>query len=191
MDYRAEMTRNEFDAIPDYPDYPLDGVWEAVIDGNNHNLYELPWAHLTRGQRLLLALGSFDSQVCNGGITQFFWNRPQQIGDIEEALRELNETELHSLFTRAVETVIGKQADWAKLRKEAYRTPDAPDWEPFRQSYDLLDLGWFEKAYFDRRDYNERKEWIVVAEGLQSPFLRRLAAWVKVHPEEFITDVGS
>jgi len=38
-----------------------------------------------------------------------------------------------------------------------------------------------------RRGYNDRREWVKLEEGLQEPFLRRLAAWVKAHPEEFIT----
>jgi hypothetical protein len=187
MDYRAPMARAEFDAVTPRPEYPIDAHWERLIDDNPHDLYERPPEVLTRGQRLFIALGSFDSQVCNGGITQFFWNRPASIGEVEEGLRELGEVELLALYTRAVEAVLGKRADWTKLREAAYRNPTAPDWEPFRQSYDLLDLNWFDDAYFDKHGYNERQEWVVLGEGLQSPFLRRLAAWVKAHPEEFIT----
>jgi hypothetical protein len=187
MDYRAPMTRVEFDAISPRAEYPIDAYWEPLIDCNPHNLYELPPESLTRGQRLFMSLGVFDSQVCNGGITQFFWNRPESVADVEEALRELGEADLLAHYSRAVETVIGKQADWVKLREAAYSDSKTPDWEPFRQSYELLDLDWFEKAYFDRRRFDEQERPVILQEGLQSPFIRRLAAWVKAHPEEFIT----
>ena len=187
MDYRAPMTRVEFDAIPVDPSYPVDELWSSLL-GRNPRLS--PWPPIeqfTSGCRWFLVLYVFDSQVCNGGITQFFWNYPQLVSSVEEALTKLGEAELHALFTRAVETVLGKRADWTKLREEAYRNPTAPDWEPFRQSYDLLDLNWFDKAYYDRSGFDEQQKWVVLAEGLQLPFLRRLAAWVKAHPDEFIT----
>ncbi len=181
------MTRAEFDAISPRPEYPIDAYCEPLIDCNPHNLYEEPPESLTRGQRLFLALGSFDSQVCNGGITQFFWNRPGGIPEVEQALQELNEVELRTLYVRAVNTLVGKEVDWAHLRAAAYRDASNPDWDPFQQGYELLNLDWFDTAYYDRWGYDANGKWVMLGEGLKLPFLRRLAAWVKAHPAEFIT----
>lgn len=187
MDYRAPLTRAEFDAIPVDPEYPIDELWVRLLDGNPQMASWPPIEQLTRGGRWFRALAVFDGQVCNGDITQFFWNYPEVIPHVEDALAGLGETELQGLFARAIESALDQRVDWKKLREEAYRDPKAPDWEPFRRSYELLDLGWFEKAYFTRRGHDDQQGWVKLEEGLQEPFLRRLAAWVKAHPEEFIT----
>lgn len=50
----------------------------------------------------------------------------------------------------------------------------------------MLDLGWFDKAYFDRRGYNENKERIRLRPGLHHSLLPRLAEHVRTHRAEFI-----
>src|SRR5262249_19857990 len=142
---------------------------------------------LTPGQRLFQVLARFDGQVCNGGITQFFWNYPEHIAHVGDALQVLGEVELFEAYSKAVASLVGKERDWVQLRKEAFRTPARPDWEPFQKSYELLDLSWFDGAYYDRWGYDAAGQWVKLGEGFKVPFLRRLAAYVKAHPEEFIT----
>lgn len=58
----------------------------------------------------------------------------------------------------------------------------------FRQSYDLLDLGWFDDVYFDKRGYDDKSEWARLKRGLQHSFLHRLAEYVRTHRPEFIEE---
>jgi hypothetical protein len=129
------------------------------------------WECLTPGQRLLTSLGALDGEVKNGGISQFFWNCSDLAFEVSDALQKLGETELLELYERALQGLIGKKDDWIELRKQAFKDPSNPNWEPFQKSYKLLDLGWFDDAYFDKYGPS---------------VLRRLADYVKAHKEEFI-----
>ena len=94
VDRRRIMSATEFDAIPTNNDDPIDCLYEALIDRNKrieNEDYEQPerFKELTTGQRMLIQLGTFDSQVKNGGITQFFWNRAESIFDVAEWIETL------------------------------------------------------------------------------------------------------
>jgi hypothetical protein len=192
-DYRAEMSAAAFDAIPADTEDPIDGLYESLIDRNkriDHRFFEerAELQKLTRGQRLLIQLGAFDSQVKNGGITQFFWNCPESIFDVADAIEYLGVTELLANYERALEGLVGKKDRWLALREEWAKGKDNPRWETFQKTYELLDLGWFDKAYFDQRGYNERKEWVRFGRGLHHALLTRLAESVRMHRAEFIVE---
>ena len=125
---------------------------------------------LTAGQRILLSLSTLDGQVRNGGVAQFFWNRPDFILEASESLGSLGEVGLASAYDRAVKALVGKRQDWVDLRKRA--GPDLDGfWGPFRATYDLLDLGWFDDAYFDRHG---------------AALVSRLVSYVQSHKAEVI-----
>jgi hypothetical protein len=156
-DYRCVMSAADFDAIPVDEDYPIDGYYDPLIDRNeriDHRFFEDAehLQELTIGQRFLIQLGTFDSQVKNGGITQFFWNCPKSIFDVAGWLEYLGVPELHIKYERALESLVGKKDRWLALREEWARGGDNPNWETFQQTYKLLDLAWFEKEYFDIED---------------------------------------
>jgi hypothetical protein len=125
---------------------------------------------LTRGQRILYALAVLDGQVHNGGITQFFWNYPDLVAEVSEALQSLGATELAEAYDKALAGLIGKQDDWGELRRRSSNDP-SNFWEPFEQSYDLLDLAWFDDAYF--RMYGPS-------------LVQRLVNYVQANKQEFI-----
>ncbi len=190
-DYRCVLSAADFDAIPVDDDYPIDGYYEALIDRNerlHHRFFEdaKHLKELTTGQRLLIQLGAFDSQVKNGGITQYFWNCPDSIFDVADWLEYLGLPELQANYERALEALVGKKERWLALREEWAAGGDNPSWESFRQTYDLLDLGWFEGTYFDKRGYNERGEWVRQSKGLHHVLLTRLAEYIREHRAEFI-----
>ena len=190
-DYRCVMSAADFEAIPTEEDYPIDGYNEALIDRNKrlgHQFFEdaEQLKKLTTGQRMLIQLGVFDSQVKNGGITQFFWNCPESIFDVGDWIERLGVPELRDNYERAVETLFGKKNRWLALREEWIKSGDSPSWESFRQSYELLDLAWFDDAYFDKYGYNEKQEWVRQVRGLHHVLLTRLAEYVRTHPGEFI-----
>ena len=125
----------------------------------------------THGQWLLLTLNALDGQVNNGGITQFFWNCPDLILEVPDALKAIGEVELLELYDKALGQLITQQHNWIDLRKQWCKDSDNPKWETFEASYELLNLGWFDTAYFNRNG---------------PLLLKRLANYVKDHREEFI-----
>jgi hypothetical protein len=192
-DLRVPMTRAEFDAIPFDPEYPIEGVYSALIDKNRLLRASFdaagvePRDDMTAGLRAILDLNLLDGQVCNGGITQFFWNFPETVGGVYEALELIGKTDLLASFDRAVGQVVGKREDWHGLRQRAFADPGKPDWEPFRQSYELLDLGWFDDDYYDTWSHpDDGGPGVVTRVGLGNRMLTRLNAWVRAHPDEFI-----
>jgi len=124
----------------------------------------------TQGQRILHVLSVFDGQVKNGGLTRFFWNYPDLIFEVPDALEPLGQTALRHAYDNAMEGLVGNKDEWIELRKKFSNDPgDA--WQPFEKSYDLLDLAWFDDAYF--KTYGQS-------------LVAGLVNYVKCHKEEFI-----
>lgn len=105
------------------------------------------WSHLTPGQRIIYSLAALDGQVKNGGITQFFWNCPDLIFAASDALASLSCNELSGSYENALKSLIANKSMWLDLRKQS-SVELASFWEPFQATYDLLDLNWFDDAYF-------------------------------------------
>jgi Domain of unknown function (DUF4375) len=198
-DYRAPLSAEDFDSIPADEEYPIDGYYETLIDANDKFLgIENEFRRgredirlirqLTKGQQLLILLGVFDGQVANGGITQFFWNYPEYIFEVRDAIEHLRDAKVLRNYEKALEALVGKQDRWLELRKEWVESNEDPRWQTFQQTYGLLDLGWFDEAYFDEGGYNEKEEWVILKQGLRRPFLKKLAAYVKLHRAEFIEE---
>jgi hypothetical protein len=198
-DFRAQMSAADFEAIPVDDEYPAHSYYERLIAGNDKFRSigeEFPggWGdvrlvkRLTRGQQLLVLLAVFDAQVKNGGVTQFFFNRPEYAFEVRDAIAYLGPPELLQNYERALAALLDNQDRWLELRRECYREQDNPSWEPFRQTYELLDLGWFDTAYFDERGYDARDGWVIRQRGFHHALMRRLAEYVKSHRAEFIEE---
>lgn len=190
-DYRSELSLARFMAIRNHPNDPIDGYYDLLIARNSrldHTFFEdrERLGVLTPGQRLLIRLGTFDSQVKNGGITQFFWNCPQSIFDMADGVELLGETELLNNYERALEALVGKKDRWLELHEEWAKGGDSPPWEAFQKTYELLNLEWFDTAYFDRQGYDKSGKWVVLSRGLHHSLMTRLAEYVREHPAEFI-----
>lgn len=191
---RLEMSAVDFEAIPTDHEYPLEPLYVTLIDENERVYRELCLESgrgvkgLTAGQQTFVTLGAFDNNVCNGGITQFFWNKPEAIFTVRDLIEELGETVLLSHYERAMESLIGKKKEWLNLRNEWALGQDNPKWESFQATYDLLKLGWFEDVYFDQRAYNPEGEWVVVRRGLGYSLMSKLARYVRGHPDEFFVE---
>jgi hypothetical protein len=150
-----------------YKNERLQQLWQRFADQPG----DPEWRNcLTRGQRSLYALGTFDGQVKNGGITQFFWNYPELILEVADALQALGEAELAEAYNQALERLVAKKDDWDELQSRSGR--GASDFlKSFQSSYDVLDLAWFDDAYF--KTHGPR-------------LLARLVEYVKTHRGEFI-----
>src|SRR5262249_15704116 len=107
------------------------------------------WNRLTQGQRILYSLAALAGQVKNGGITQFFLNWSDLIIPARDALSALDCSELSAAFENALKSLIGNKDKWVDLRNRSSNNPEE-FWEPFQATYDLLDLDWFDDAYFEQ-----------------------------------------
>ncbi|HEY1064501.1 MAG TPA: DUF4375 domain-containing protein [Pirellulales bacterium] len=191
-DFRCEMTNDEFAEIEVDADDPLESYYVPLIDENERIESrflesEAGWDELTQGQRFLIRFGNFDSQVNNGGLTQFFWNSPESIFAVADDLERLGVPELFAPYVRAVETLVGKKDRWLALRETWASSADDPQWEAFRESYGVLDLGWFDDAYFDTYGRNEQGKRARLARGWNFALQTRLADYIRSHRDEFIT----
>jgi hypothetical protein len=202
----VKMTNEEFEAIPsevvprttrlEDPHFESDRAMDWIVSGylerlifKNKAIHEIlvdvnRRNQATTGQQILYALSALDGEVRNGGIEQFFWNCPNLIFDVSDALDSLRFTELREAYDRAVESLVGQKDHWHDLRKRAYSEAGKPDWEPFRQSYELLDVDWFNDAFFDKHDPSDYSR--VVRPGLSAMLLRRLVEYVQTHRNEFL-----
>ena len=192
-DTRMPMSRAAFDAIQDDLTNPTVGYYDQLIRDNPQIPQSLRGEKLTAGQNKLLRLLQFDWMVCDGGIPQFLMCLPFDIGVVGDTLEELGEKELYDLFTRAVAARHNEftRAVAARPKKKGF-------WKALRNWLDSESVGemsvsaelacrQFDDAYYKRSEQDASGDWVVVQVGLRNPFLQRLAAYVKAHPEEFIT----
>lgn len=128
------------------------------------------WNQLTPGQRILYALTALDGQVRNGGVTQFFWNCPDLIFPACDAMAALGYSEFSAAYEQALERLLGQKDRWIDLRDQSRANP-ADFWGSFQATYDLLDLDWFDDAYF--KQYGPA-------------LVTRLVKYVSEHKKEFI-----
>jgi Domain of unknown function (DUF4375) len=99
----------EQDACYRWHDYSTAFIWnnEALLasmdEGDDWPAPELRLlSRMTRGQRLLYVLSTFDGQVNNGGVAQFLFNRGHLAEEVLAALRHLGLNDLEGLLGAAV-----------------------------------------------------------------------------------------
>jgi hypothetical protein len=105
---------------------------------------------LRPAQKVLALMWRFDSQILNGGVTQFCWNAPFEINEVAKAIKTLRLPELEKLYKKMDARLEEKLDEWATLRNKWDESPES-GWGFFQQSYKLLALGWFDKAYLAKQ----------------------------------------
>ncbi len=101
---------------------------------------------LRPAQKVLVLMWRLDSEILNGGVTQFCWNAPFEISDVAKAIKTLRLPELEKLYRKVDARLEEKLKEWAALRNKWDESPSS-GWGFFQQSYKLLALDWFDKAY--------------------------------------------
>lgn len=197
-DYRRPMSRTEFAALGTRKRFGFDTLYDALIVRNTafgQLGAEYPRGYgdpmliplLTPGQQIVILLGAFDGQVSNGGLAQFFWNCPEYVFPAQNALLRLGCPEVAERYDRAIDSLDANYRDWLALRARCYESPYGPRWVDFAETYELLDLDWFDRAYFDTWSTDATGAPHRNDDGLHNVLLARLVQYVMTHPEEFIT----
>jgi hypothetical protein len=128
---------------------------------------------LTEPQRVFATLTRLDGEIMNGGLTQFFWNRPGWVEHVESALRAVGASELADAFVRALAQLAGNADSFIKQRKK-------DSIEAYLEADDDLDLEWFEDLYFGEFD-RATGRWTGLVDGLYTATV----AYVLAHLDSF------
>ncbi len=124
-------------------------------------------------QQMLLLLFRLDSEILNGGVTQFLWNAPFEIDDVGKAIKKLKLPDLSTHYKKVDDRLIEKMAEWVPLRQ---KWNEKPDWKYFQKTYPLLDLEWFDKAYLSKHRSKMIKALVAYIVEHKSDFVRRKTA---------------
>jgi hypothetical protein len=143
------------------------------------------FAALALGQRCLHCVTTFDCQVKNGGINQFFWNHPGFIFPMLQAAQTFDPDHTAVSYEKALAELVGGQDKWLELRG-TWPEGDEPDVEAYLKSVELLDLEWFDDEYLGDWDDGPEGGKIKVALSLEDHLLTGAVEYVRDHPEEFI-----
>jgi hypothetical protein len=165
--------------LPRKPDDAFSYLYEKLIEQNEHiskladkkecGPYDEPVRKKLRpAQQVLVLMLRLDSQILNGGVTQFIWNAPFEIDDVEKAIKKLGLTELAKIYKKVDDRLMEKMDEWVALRQK-WNTKS--DWEDFQKTYALLDLDWFDKAYMAKH---------------RSKMVKALIAYVVKHKADFV-----
>jgi hypothetical protein len=146
------------DAFWQYYDWAITKPFEKISEKKT---LEDIWKKLTKPQKIVYALGGFISQVNNGGVWQFMFNKLEFTGAAGEALEELNVyssneyikldyrkafKELIAILNNGTFTEIINQWNDEKLSFEER-------WEAFRKGYEYIPTGRLIEKYFYKDEY--------------------------------------
>jgi hypothetical protein len=100
---------------------------------------------LSPAQEVFVMIYRLDSQILNGGVTQFCWNAVEVMDEVEAAIKTLKQTDLGKDYEKVYSRLEEKQDEWVDLwNAEEHRA------ENFSKTYDLLAVRWFDKAYLSK-----------------------------------------
>ena len=159
-----------------------DGDWDAA------ELRML--SHMTQGQRIGYVLGTFDTDVCNGGVAQFLFNRGHLA---EEALGACDKLKLPSLKALLADVLAGlnRQSLLEAQQvgsEEVAKSGDGSISPRAIEFYERERLAIEPAAQRLEREYLPiyEGERLVAAEGaLRVAMCEALNAYVEAHPSEF------
>lgn len=104
---------------------------------------------VSSGQEMLLLMFRLDTQILNGGVTQFIWNSPLEMEDAGKTIKKLKQTELAKAYKKVEARVMEKLDEFANLRNKWAESLE-PDWAVFQESYKILQVDWFDELYMKK-----------------------------------------
>jgi Domain of unknown function (DUF4375) len=166
---KLKMTIQEFEKIEDYPkeEYLTFNHFETLLNPYLKD-FKKNYPLFSKGQKVLYCISTFGGQVNNGGIFQFFQNKPYLIDDTRIALKTLNETEMLNNFDKAFQTFDSPISILQWIKIFYYQITNKVKAYIIRK--EGTDLDWFDD-YFYENDKNLE---------------RSLLKYIKNNPFEFI-----
>ena len=179
LDLRIEDAPAIWTKVPRKADATFEYLYQKLIEENEGIMaladkkgcgpYDEPVRKKARpGQQMLLLLFRLDSEILNGGVTQFIWNAPFEIDDVGKAIKKLKLLELSADYKKVDDRLSEKMDEWVPLKQ---KWNEESDWKYFQETYPLLDLEWFDNAYMAKH---------------RAPMVNALIAYVMDHKDDFV-----
>lgn len=185
------MQYEEFVSVYLFNNEPLMRVWNNL---NPYDGYEPLFALLTPGQRHLVVLNAFDSEVNNGGVYQFFLNRFDLAAAVKSTMQILGIAQLGQLYGLALEGQLNHSKKLTAVMQRAaeeYATrgpgPISRDAQALREEGRKLLQPWSDPI---EHGYLPRWEAVQGAAGQLCPPLRAelasaVISYIRQRPSEF------
>ncbi|HEX6333518.1 MAG TPA: DUF4375 domain-containing protein [Flavisolibacter sp.] len=130
---------------------------------------------LTRGQKVFYSVLVFGGDTDNGGVYQFFFNRPEFCFAALEAFKELGLDTLSRDYEKCLNEFIGSAESYAK-RKEIFNDPNFK-WEEKAKS--------FEQGYADIKSAKALEDYFYT-EDFKKQYYRTIVAYIDRNIDQFV-----
>ena len=148
----------------EYMDELFDVMTEQKLEQESYHDF---WKKLTRSQKVFWAFLSFNGDMDNGGVYQFFFNKPEHSLSVLEVWEELKVEKLKLDYHQVLEEVVGKFDKIVELRQyfsdESHRWEQR--WQAFTNGYNELKStavieSYYYNEYFKKELYWKMSEYI-------------------------------
>jgi hypothetical protein len=147
--------------IPRKADDALDYLYQKLIEDNEAILaladkkgcgyFEKPVRKkVSPAQEVLLLIYRLDSQILNGGITQFIWNSAGEFDDVEKAIKKLRQLEFARLYKKMADHADSRFEQFEPLYVKGHEVGGKIGMDCFRKTYSVFGLKWFDKEYLSK-----------------------------------------
>ena len=130
---------------------------------------------LTRGQKIFYCVLTFDGEVDNGGVWQFFFNKPELCFATLESLKELKLDTLAQVYQKCLDEFIGSSDSYSK-RKTIFNN-DKVNWEKRWNS--------FSEGYEDIKSAKALEDYFY-KEEFKKNFYKSIVDYIESHLEQFV-----
>src|SRR5262245_24873691 len=122
-DLRIKDDPSLWTKLPKHPDDLMEHLFTSLIEENDAitkltekygcGPYDEPVRKkLTPGQKALVLIYRLDSQILNGGVTQFIWNALFEMNDVETIIKKLGQKELAKLYDKMTRVLNDNEVAW-------------------------------------------------------------------------------
>src|SRR5262245_61106162 len=129
LDLRSKDEPKIWTKLPRKADAAFEYLYEQLIEKNKPMMaladkkgcgpYDEPVRKKVRpAQQVLLLLFRLDSQILNGGVTQFIWNAPFELEDVAKAIKKLGLAELGADYKKVDERLGERIKEWIPLKQK-------------------------------------------------------------------------
>ena len=158
LTYRIKDDAKIWSNVPRKTDDAFDYLYQKLIEENEALIaiadkrgcgpYDAPVRKkVSPAQEVLLLIYRLDSQILNGGITQFIWNAASEFDDVEKAIKKLRQPEFGKLYKKMQDHAESKFDEWEPLYIKGHEVGGKVGMECFHKNYALFGLKWFDKDY--------------------------------------------
>lgn len=133
------------------------------------------FTNLTRGQKMFYSLLVFNGEVDNGGVYQFFFNRPEFSFAVLETFEELKLNKLKSDYEKCLNEFIGTKDSYS-IRKQLFNDTNkdwSKRWKSFTDGYETVQSGKIIEDYY----YND---------GFKKELYKTFVDYVDTHFDQFV-----